>query len=507
VLRFLIFQGGKPAQSFPLEGAYLIGSDHVPIRSELQLVNGELRCQRRAQGPAALAVLWPVKGAGRIMLETTRLLDRERPYNLHLELARGQMMRIHQKREDWGLFDVENVDHFARTCSRAQDTLIEAIKCSDVAGAAAHADQVLSEAINLGEKMALFHAGVFLSRRRQEGRFSRRLFGCTVNLDCRDETYRKRLLNGFDFAILPLSWRLIEPKQGEYNWEPLDTWVQWLTAQRLPIQAGPLISFQERHIPDWLYIYEHDFETTRDFLFEHIRRVLNRYGNRIQVWTTACGLHANNTFNFNFEQLMELTRMGGAITKQMVPGAVTLVDLVAPWGEYYARNPRTIPPLLYADMLVQNNVNFDAFGLQLMLGVAVDGMFVRDVFQISSMLDRFATLGRSLHLTAVQAPSAMTRDDRDAWSGALAPGNAGCWHDEWSEALQSRWLRETYNVALSKPFVESVSWNELADYQNHFLPHGGLLRPDLSPKMAYEQLCTIRAQIHANSQTRPPQPL
>jgi hypothetical protein len=204
---------------------------------------------------------------------------------------------------------------------------------------------------------------------------------------------------------------------------------------------------------------------------------------------------------------MELTRMGGAITKQMVAGAVTLVDLVAPWGEYYARNPRTIPPLLYADMLVQNNVNFDAFGLQLMLGVAVDGMFVRDVFQISSMLDRFATLGRSLHLTAVQTPSAMTRDDRDAWSGALAPGNAGCWHDEWSEALQSRWLREVYNVALSKPFVESVSWNELADYQNHFLPHGGLLRPDLSPKMAYEQLCTIRAQIHANSQTRPPQPL
>jgi len=185
----------------------------------------------------------------------------------------------------------------------------------------------------------------------------------------------------------------------------------------------------------------------------------------------------------------------------MAPDAVTLVDLVAPWGEYYSRNPRTIPPLLYADMIVQNSVNFDALGLQFYVGAARDGMYVRDMFQLSSMIDRFASFGKPVHITAVQAPSNPSADEEDAWSGHYPPSQAGRWHDDWSEALQSRWLREFYNIALSKPFVETITWRDLADAGAHYLPHGGLLRADLSPKLAYEQLCTIRAQIHADGQT------
>ena len=91
--------------------------------------------------------------------------------------------------------------------------------------------------------------------------------------------------------------------------------------------------------------------------------------------------------------------------------------------------------------------------------------------------------------------------EQDAWGGHYPPAEAGQWHDAWSEPLQSRWLREFYNIALSKPFVESISWRDLADAGEHYLPHGGLLRADLSPKLAYEQLCTIRAQIHADGQS------
>jgi len=157
---------------------------------------------------------------------------------------------------------------------------------------------------------------------------------------------------------------------------------------------------------------------------------------------------------------------------------------------------------LYADMIVQNSINFDALGLQFFMGVGLEGMYVRDMLQISSMIDRFAGFGKPVHVTAVQAPSKHTVDESDAWGGAHPPAGAGQWYDNWSEALQSRWLREFYNVALSKPFVDTITWRDLADTQPHFLPHGGLLRPDLMPKLAYEQLCTIRAQIHGNGQTR-----
>lgn len=503
MLRFQIYQGSKPAKEFPLEGAYLVGTDHIPMRTDFEWRHGELVCHKRSQGPAALAVLWTIKGFGRVLLETTRLLERERPYNLHLELARGQLMRISHKREDWGLFDVENIDHVERTCRQAQEIFIEVLKTENVAKAAKLADQVLGLAVPLSEHMSLLHASVFLNRRRQAGQFGHHIFGCTINLQTKAELYRRRLLNGFDFAIVPISWRHIEPKQGEYHWDELDEWVDWLSKHQIPIKASPLVSFHEDHIPDWLYIYEHDFDTAREFIYEHIRRVLQRYRDRILVWDVISGIHAYNTFNFNFEQLMELTRMSSAITKQMVPNALTLIDIVAPWGEYYSRNPRTIPPMLYADMIVQNSINFDAFGLQFYLGVGLEGMYVRSLFEISAMLDRFASFGKPLHITAIQVPSSDSTDELDAWGGEFSPRQAGTWHDNWSEPLQSRWLREFYNIALSKPFIDTISWRDLADQDEHYLPHGGLLRADLTPKLAYEQLCTIRVQIHGDNLPRP----
>lgn len=191
--------------------------------------------------------------------------------------------------------------------------------------------------------------------------------------------------------------------------------------------------------------------------------------------------------------------MTAALAKQMSPRSTTIIDLVAPWGEYYARNQRTIPPLLYADMAVQSGINFDAFGLQLFFGTGVDGMFVRDMFQISSMLDQFAKIGKPVHITAVEVPSdsAVAKsgtDDPEAGSVAV---EGGVWGEPWSEQIQAEWLRQFMEVALSKPFVEAVSWHSLADHGKQIVPHGGLLRQDLTPKAAYDQLISIRSDVHA----------
>ena len=39
-------------------------------------------------GPAALSLMWQTKNFGTVMLETTRLPERDEPYILNLELAR-----------------------------------------------------------------------------------------------------------------------------------------------------------------------------------------------------------------------------------------------------------------------------------------------------------------------------------------------------------------------------------------------------------------------------------
>jgi hypothetical protein len=149
-------------------------------------------------------------------------------------------------------------------------------------------------------------------------------------------------------------------------------------------------------------------------------------------------------------------------------------------------------------MAIQSGINFDGFGLQFFFGVGVDGMFVRDFFQISNLLDRFSSLGRPLQVTAVQVPSAMTSHKDDAWRGQASVPSGGIWREEWSEETQSRWLRHFYELALSKPMVESVTWRKLSDDNGHHLPFGGLLREDMSPKPAFEALTAMRKELQNN---------
>lgn len=491
MLTFAVYTNGKPAEKVNLAGAYVVGSDDVPLRAEISFKNGVITCKKKAAGPAGLALLWDVAGVGRIMLETSRVLERKQPYLLQVELARGRLTRIVAKGEEWGLFDYEGAEQRMRPVDDARDLLIRALQNEVPSEAADLGQQALDRAVQASEALAKFHSCELLRRRRQSGALPKRIFGCSFSLDKMSELKRQRLTSAFDFVTLPVTWRDVEPNEQTFNWKPLDAWVEVLAKNRIPMKASALLSFREGTVPDWLYIWEHDFDAMRDLAFEHARRVIARYGQYIQVWDVVSGLHANNCFSFNFEQIMELTRMSAAIVKQTSPRAMAIVELVAPWGEYYARNQRAIPPLLYADMVCQNGVNFDAFGLQMYFGPAGDGSFVRDMFQISSILDTFARLGKPLHLTAVQVPSDASPAKTD---GAVAL-EGGFWRRSWAEDVQSEWLRHFVEVALSKPFVETIAWQSLSDGSPMPVLHGGLLKGDLTPKPAYHELIKLRSEL------------
>jgi len=494
---FAVYKSGRLADSVNLAGAYLFGSDDIPLRADIGFKSGIVTCEKRAAGPAGLALLWEVAGVGSILLETVRLQEREKPYILQIELVRGRMMRITQRLEDWGLIDYEGIEEIDAKISEASDLLILALQADTPVEAAAYAEQALTAAVKASESLAEFHAELFLSRRVQSAGFTRQVFGCAVNLGAHTENIHLTLSKAFDFVTLPLSWRELEPTEQTFNWRPLDAWVESLSKHRVPMKGSALLSFNERSVPDWLYAWEHDFDTVRDLAFEHVRRVINRYGQYIQMWDVVSGLHATNCFTFNFEQLIELTRLAASLTKQIAPRSSAIIDIVAPWGEYYARNQRTIPPLLYADMVIQSGVNFDAFGLQFRFGADVDGMFVRDMFQISCLLDNFVKLGKPLHVTAVQVPSAVAGAAKRSGGTTAAPGQGGSWHGSWNEKTQSEWLGRFLEIALSKPYVESVSWRDLTDHPEQFIPHAGLLRSDLAPKPAYEELVRLRTELRS----------
>jgi len=225
--------------------------------------------------------------------------------------------------------------------------------------------------------------------------------------------------------------------------------------------------------------------------------VVNRYKRAVSAWNVAAGLQTNAAFTLTFEQIVELTRMLVSQVKTMIPNARTLITITYPFGEYHAHGKASVPPMLYAEMLAQAGINFEAFALEIEMGVPEPGMFVRDLFQLSCLLDRFSTLGRPVFLTAVGVPGRATPDSGDVSEGRLDPAAAGRWRRPWDEQLQAEWLEAVYQMALSKPFVESIAWSNLADL-HPTLPGGGLLDDMLRPKAGFEKLQQLRERLRQN---------
>jgi hypothetical protein len=493
MLRFDVFRNDGPLSDIDLDGAYVFGQDGIPVRADLAAANGQISCIKRAPGACGLALLWEAGEAGRFLLPTTRVPQHNEPYNLNVELARAQIGKIVQKREDWGLFDFPSAKALNREFGEARETFVGSLQAPAALDAAALADQALADGVTLGEKMTLFHADILLQRRRAAGDLAD--VGCMVDLFASADEYANRLREIFDFIRVPMPWKQTEPKERHYQYSHVDAWINWAARAKKAVHAGPLLSFEPEQLPEWLYIWEHDYEALRDLTYEHIQRIVQRYDRHVGLWNVVSGIHANNSFNLNFDQLMELTRMSCLLVKKLAPQSEVLIDLTMPWGEYYARNQRTIPPLLYADIAVQSGIKFDAFGLQMYMGVPVDGYYVRDLMQISSLLDEFVGFGKDLHITACSVPSNVAADAWDAWGGQKPVPKGGRWHQPWSPRLQAEWLQAFCRVALSKPFVESVCWRDLADYEGHYIPHGGLCRNDMEPKLSYRELRNFKAAL------------
>lgn len=483
MLRLEYFPGVSARKSLDLQGAHLVGNDGVPVRGEITRSDNIIQCASRSSDPYGLSLVWPTP-TGNLQIETTRLIERSQPYHLHVELARQRLMRISLKREEWGLFDYPGMDSLAADIDRARELFLDALSnVEDGPRAARLADSSLELSLQAGDRLSMFHANVFLQRRRQAAGFSKPFLGASLGAPA--PPILSTLKEALDFVRLSFRWRDIQPKDKGSNYEQYDEWVKACAKAGLAVRGGPLLSFGVQTVPDWMYLWENDHEAISDFAREHVRRTVSRYAGKVSQWIVASGLHGENVFPFNFEQIIELTRMAAVSAKDSAPRTPLVIELTQPWGEYFARNQRTIPPLVYADMVVQAGIPFDAFGIQLLFGIRSDGYHQRDLLQISSLIDRVANLGKPIQITALAVPSAGGESQADE--------SRTC-----SEAGQAEWLANCLEVALSKPYVESVCFSQVVDSPGADIPHAGLLNESGKPKPAWRAICDFRKAVQPN---------
>lgn len=501
MLKFQLMDSGHPAKRWSVRNAYLLGSDSSAMRGEIRFEDGLLICEKRESGPASLAVQYPVGQCGDLTVQTCLLPERAEPYLLSVELARHRLMTLYNKMEDWGLFDVPEDHPVAKRLELARKLFIEALSHLDVDNVKADkfANDCLIASVDGSEELALTHAETLLNKRKSSAAIPRFPMGAGIVLSQTNERVRAGLTTNFDFAMLPTPWRELAPEEGDYRWDRLDGWVDWAKASRMPVVAGPVVSFDSSVLPDWIYIWEHDYDTVRDLLYEHTERVITRYKDSVKLWNVVSGLHINSHFGFSFDQLLDLTRMATLLAKEIQPSSKVLIEIRQPFGEYYASNQRSIPPLMYADLLIQGAVSFDGLAIKLLMGQSQPGQFVRDLMQVSNMLDQFASFNKPIYLT-VAVPSEMVTQMMIVSPDPLEPvdPNCGHWRKPWTSTVQGHWLEAVFNIAMSKPFVEAVVWQEIVDHPDMELPLSGLMTEELVARPAFKRLASFRKSLQSN---------
>jgi len=492
-VRFQVFRNGRVVDQFTLCGAYLFGGDGLGIRrAQIAFKDGFVECTKPNLETAGLALLWPIDGFGSVLLPTTCLPERERPYNLNVEIARAKLMQIVNKREDWLFFN--NIEGLTDLLKESQDLFVQAIQNIAVPPDAAKlADEALEKAIIFSEKLAIKQAeSLFKTRTRGHG-FGRGSFGCRANpAQINNPVYVEKLLQLFGTATIPVNWAEVEPRKGTYDFSRIDVCVEALASRKVALSAGPLLCFSKEYLPKWLLRNGTGFEKIRETAYQFILNIVERYSGVIRTWHAISGLNARNHFGFGFEQILEMTRAANMAVKQASDRAVKIIEVCNPWGEYYTTTPNSIPPLVYMDMVVQSGVNFDAFALQMRFGKNQSGMHVRDMMQISAILDNFGPITKPVYLTDVEVPGQNGNDLQDG-------NGAGVWHEPWNQAIQAQWIEQFYKIALSKPFVSAVTYSNLMDVEDSVIAHSGLLTAELESKESFRMLKSLHDSIFSGS--------
>lgn len=468
--------------------AYLCGLDRVPWQARVQWDQGELILHRVVSESGSLHIPWVVDGHGLLTLSTATLRERPEPYTLPLELARGKIGQIRNQLAEWQMVGLTGTEAVADKISQATAAFGDAVVTQQASRRSVElAEQALRLAIDAANLLAAAFCDQALGIRRRSGNKLDTLLGADLGSSPLDEYAAREYLQTFNTATVPMVWREIEAREGTFSWDICDQQVEWCGSNGLTICAGPLMQFDQRCVPDWLYLCEGDFESLFSLASEFVEAAVTRYRGKIGTWIAAGRVNTAEAFALTEEEKVKLTARAIELTRAMDPDAGLAVSFDQPWGEYLARQANDFPPLHFADALIRADLGLTALGLEINLGYCPGGTLPRDPLEFNRQLDFWSLLGVPLYLI-LAVPSSSQPDP-------MAQRRATTLAEIWTPTSQQAWVSRYLPLFLAKPTIRGVLWSQLRDSEPHSFPHGGLIDLRRHPKPTLRQLASLR-QAH-----------
>jgi hypothetical protein len=482
-MRFRVFPAERITAEM-VQQAYLSGIDHISWPVRVSVEGGELILQRSVSDSANLQVPWRVEGHGLLTLASASLIERPEPYQLLMELARGTVVQVRNQLSDWQVIGlaVPEIIH-ARLATAVKRLSWAAVEQADAAASAAHAEESLRAALDTANLLASVYAEqAMVVRRRNEGtQFG--LLGGDLGVTLLDDYTSRHFLRTFNAAELPICWRDTETTEGHMTWTVNDKQVEWCRKHGLKILAGPLLMLDPQSLPDWLQLFEDDFESVLQCTSAFITAAVERYRGRVDYWICAGRVNAAEVLALSEQERLQLVVRTVELIHALDPGVPILVSFDQPWAEYMRQRHSDFPPLQFADALVRAGLDLGGLMMEINVGHQPGATLPRHPLEFIRQLDAWTRLGLPLWLS-LSAPSA-DYEDPLAQRRTATPGG-------WTPLAQQRWAARFIPLALAKPAVRGVIWNQLRDSQPHDFPHAGLFDADRQAKPALRTLAAIR---------------
>lgn len=472
-----------------VQRGYLSGADGRIFATRIELADGIVGCRRSSHESCKFHVPWPVEGFGRPVLNTASLPERDAPYVLAVELARGKLVQIRNQAGAWELAGMTIPPEYSPLMKDAQRQFGRAAaNQSEVSTASQLADEALVTACRAADLLSIAYAKQALAGRQQRYPHLPSSLGCGLgSVPSPEQT--DLYCAAFNAAALPIRWTSIESVEGSYNWDLVDQQVAWAEQQRLMICGGPLIDLGPGGLPEWLARWEHDLFNLQSFVCDFVETAISRYVGRIRWWEVAARLNTGGALTLNEESRLALVARVLEVAKQVDDEGQLLLHIDQPWGAYQARGQHRLSPLQLVDALLRSGVGLAGVNLEISIGYLPSGEMNRDLLDCSRLIDLWSTLGIPLFVTlavpsnTAAEPQCLTELEVDPASGRTPV----------SETEQASWIERTLPLLLAKPAVAGVYWSHFTDADPHRLPHAGLLTADGTPKAALESLLAFRS--------------
>jgi GH35 family endo-1,4-beta-xylanase len=344
---------------------------------------------------------------------------------------------------------------WAEECLRRLKREEQALAASDKAIARIRQGDMVVRVVDASGQ-PLQGAKVEVDLRRHEFLFGCNLFGFDAfKTAAENDAYKQRFAALFNFATLPFYWNSYEPQEGHPNYASTDKIVAWCKEQHIRMKGHPLLWAHEAGIPPWAKGQQPPPSVQK----KRVTDIISRYGRDIEFWEVLN--EPAHTARYTPIGVDQPYRWARQADKQAY--------LIVNDFEVFANGCPWFFKLL--QKAIADGVPFDGIGIQAHSPPAM--RFSMEV--ITTTLDEYAGLGKDLLITDFTPVSS-----GEPITGLAVPG-------PWDEKAQADYAVKFYRTCFAHPAVVAITWWDLCEAIS-WMPGGGLLHKDLSPKLVYPAL-------------------